>query len=165
MTSIKLMLYDEPGQDQMLIYLLGVRPMDVLSKLPKKLKIRELRLVASGMQEFVYSEDITPKETLKDLLLFFKKHSEYSIDSLSAVLENNVRIDVHDDFETTLILPQKDEFMKAFFKILENYQYDAPHVYESLRNNKNEYLQIQQPDKIREKYATFEEYLKNGSLV
>ncbi len=158
--DIKLMLYDEPHQSKMLFYLLGANPIDVLSVLPENLKIEDLKFVASKAQVYIYPEDVNPKETLKDLLSYFNRTLDYSIDHLAMTLADDIEVSVHDHCEITMILPRKNENTAILLDILEKFGYDAGSLLEHLKNHPNQYFQVRQPDIIEERYLTFEEYLE-----
>jgi len=157
--NIRLMLYNEPDEHTVLFYLLGASPVQVLQCFPKEMKCKELKLVASKSQHYIYDDDIDDKELVTGLLSFFDTNKDYTIDDLTAVFDDGSTIQAHDDSETTMIFPNDDVHKQIFYRIVESQKYDAEKIFAHLCQNKNQYLSFKQPDIQINKFATFDEYL------
>ncbi len=157
--NIKLMLFGESDGNNILFYLLGINTLNALSDLPKTFKFKELNFIASKNQdEYIYPDDVSKKQTINDLINYFKK-SEYIIDDLEAVLDNNIKIFAHDDYEMSITCSNKDSYKALICKILKNHKFNPEIIYQYLIDSKNQYIQVETPDKIINSFATFEEYL------
>lgn len=157
------MLYNEPDKDTFMIYLLGLSPLQVLMFFPKNIKIKELKLVASKSQHYIYPDDIDKKETVEQLISFFNKNYEYTIDDLTAILDDDSQIFAHDDCEITMVLSKEDKNKDILYKLLSAQKYNARQVLNQLAELKNQYVIFKQPDILTNKYSTFEEYLDSIS--
>jgi len=161
--NIRLMLYDEPDKNTCMLYLLGLSPIQILMSFPKNCKIKELKLVASKSQHYIYPDDIKQKDTITQLVKYFNKNNEYTIDDLTAILDDNTQIFAHDDCEMTIIMSKIDKNEKILYNILTNQKYNANSVFERLKELQKQYVIFKQPDILTSQYSTFDEYLNRNN--
>jgi len=157
--NIPMMLYDEKENGNILFLFADLPIMKVLSQLPKSYKIKDLYLMASDYKmEYIYNDDIKNKESVKNLIDFFIKNEQYSIDDMDAILQNDIRISVHDDNEVTFLFPKGFKYNRFINKLLNSLNFNSEKVISSLMKNKSKYLLIDRPNTIIKKYSDFNEY-------
>ncbi len=98
-------------------------------------------------------------ETLAQLIQFFNYNHEYTIDDLTAILDDNTQIFAHDDCETTIIMSKIDKNENTLHNILTEQKFNSNNVLDRLKSLKKQYVSFKQPDILTSKYSTFDEYL------
>jgi hypothetical protein len=162
-TNIPIMLYRKKENGSTIFFFSGLPIMEVLAQMPKIYQITDLKLMASTYQaEYIYNDDLECKQTIADLVHFFTLNSRYSIDDMDAVLENNIKISIHDDTEITFQFPKEYHCTGLLNKLLTNLEYNSSIVLSILVEYENQYLVIEKPDKLLKKYSDFNEYWKDN---
>jgi len=96
--TISLMLYDVREKETTIFYFLGLPIIKTLSEMPKTFRIKDLKLMASNCKlNYIYADDLTKKDTIKDLVEYFSQNTDYSIDDMDAILQNNIEIGINSD--------------------------------------------------------------------
>lgn len=157
------MLFNEKESGNAVFYFLGLPILQTLSELPKSYRLKELKLSASNQRNSVYDKDFNQSNSLKDLIAFFVLNDDYSIDNMDAILQNDIKISVHDDNEITFSFPKQVRYKQLIKKILNDYNYHPDKVLAYLSANKNQYLSIKKPDILEKKYTDFREYWRENS--
>jgi len=157
------MQYNEKENGFLVFYFSGLPVLDTLSEIPKNYEIKNLNFLASDYKlNYLYTSDLRKKDTINDLIRFLKKNSDYSIDDLDAVLQNDIEISVHDDNEITFSFPKTYKYIRIINKILNDFNFNSKNVLSQLKENKNQYLSIIQPDRLIKKYADFQAYCNDN---
>jgi hypothetical protein len=157
--NTSMMLYDERENGNILFFFADLPIIEVLSFLPKSYKIKDLYLMASNYkQEYIFKDDIKNTKSVKNMVDFFTKNDQYSIDDMDATLQNDIEISVHDDNEITFTFPKDYKYNKFINKLLDKFNYNSENVVSALINNKNKYVSIGTPDSILKVYSDFSEY-------
>jgi len=157
--TIPMMFYDEKENGSILFLFADLPIIEILSQLPKSYKFKDLYLMASNYKmEYIYNDDIKHGKSIKKLLDFFINNQQYSIDDMDAVLQNDIRVSVHDDNEITFLFPQAYKYTRFINKLLSKQNYNSEKVISTLVGNKNKYLIIDKPDKLIKKYTDFSDY-------
>ncbi len=159
------MLYNEKENGFLVFYFSGLPILETLSEIPKSYGIKDFKLLASNYQlNYIYPSDLAKKETVSDLINFFKLNPEYTIDNMDAVLQNDIEISIHDDSEITFTFPKTYKYDRIINKLLNDYKFNSKRVLLQLKENKNQYLSITQPDRLIKKYADFQTYCDDTRL-
>ena len=154
-----MMLYDEKENGNVLFFFADLPIMKLLAQVPKSYRIKDLYLMASDYKlDYIFSDDIKNKQSIENLLNFFSTNTQYSIDDMDAVLQNDIKISIHDDNEITFLFPKEYKYKRLIHRLLNCINYNSNNVVSTLIKNKNEYLLIDKPDKLMKKYADFNEY-------
>lgn len=157
--NIPMMFYDEKENGNILFLVADLPIMKVLSQLPKSYKIKDLYLMASNYKmEYIYNDDIKHNKSIKNLLDFFANNQQYSIDDMDAVLQNDIKVSVHDDNEVTFLFPKTYKYTRFINKLLNSLNYNSKSVISTLVKNRNKYLLIDKPDILVKQYSDFNDY-------
>jgi hypothetical protein len=157
--NIPMMLYDEKENGNVLFFFADLPIMKLLSQTPKSYKIKDLYLMASDYKmQYIFSDDIKNKKSIQNLLHFFTTNTQYSIDDMDAVLQNNIKISIHDDNEISFLFPKEYRYGRFINRLLNSLNYNSINVRSTLLKNRNKYLLIKRPDKLIKKYANFDDY-------
>ena len=162
-TTIPLMLYQQKENGETMFSFSDLSILKALSQVPKTYKITNLYLMASNYKfNYIFGKDIKNKQYISNLVVFFKKNKEYSIDDMDAVLDNNIKISVHDDNEIAFSFPKDYKYNNFITNILESFSYNSTNVISTLKKNEDKYLLIAKPDKLVKTYTNFEQYCNNN---
>jgi hypothetical protein len=105
--NTSMILYDERENGNILFFFADLPIMEILSYLPKNYKIKDLYLMASNYKgEYIFNDDIKNTKSVKNMVDFFTKNDQYSIDDMDATLQNDIIVSVHDDNEITFTFPK-----------------------------------------------------------
>ena len=152
------MYYNIKDNGKSIFYFNGFPIIKTLSELPKSYSFKQLKLMASASsQDYVFEDSINGKK-LNDLIYFFNNNDQYSIDDMDAILQNDIRISVHDDNEVTFLFPKGFKYNRFINKLLNSLNFNSEKVISSLMKNKSKYLLIDRPNTIIKKYSDFNEY-------
>lgn len=142
-----------------LFYYLGAPSIEVMSFLPSEWKIESVKLMASNLVDIIYPQNIKGLSTLAGLVDYFEENSDYSLDSLDMILENHVEIHVHDNFEINIRTERYDTLLEIMLLVLNAQGYNATEVIVMLEENEGQFLHVEQPNIVVEKFETFDLYL------
>jgi len=157
--NVPMMFYDEKENGNILFLFADLPIMKILSQLPKSYKIKDLYLMASNYKmEYIYNDDIKHNKSIKNLLDFFANNQQYSIDDMDAVLQNDIKVSVHDDNEVSFLFPKTYKYNKFIYRLLYSLNYNPQSVIPTLIKNRNKYLLIDKPDKLIKQYSDFNDY-------
>ncbi len=159
-TNIPVMFYKEKENGDRLFSFSDFSIIKTLAQIPKSYKIADLYLMASNHKfNYIFDNDIKNKQFISNLVVFFTKNTEYSIDDMNVILHNNIKISVHDDNEITFSFPKSYKYNRFLTKMLNSFDYNSTNVISTLIKNSDKYLLIAKPDRLVKSYNKFDEYL------
>jgi hypothetical protein len=142
-------------------YFAYVRPLSFLNSIDKNRTIKSIQLSASTIDKGYLDEAIAPNwQTMGDLQLFFSQNPIYEFDDLELELNNNLKINGHDDGDVNIEFPKGSEDNKLIADF-----YNAYNIPESIiaiaKNQKGYYLQLENSNTIVATFYTFEAYVES----
>jgi len=154
---IRLMYYSEINNVSPKFYFLGLTIEETLHYFLKS-KILNLDFVAQYKDNCIDNNDLTNTEYINELLTFINQHHQYNFFDFKTTLDSYIQISSHDDDEISIIFPKQFDYYPIIKNILTNHKYNPQTVIRELKENKDFYLKIKQPDIIEKKYQNFTEY-------
>lgn len=154
--------YNEKQNGSVQFFIADCSVNDVFSQIPNKLKITNIKFLASDYRRnYVNEEDLIKENTFNDILMFLQENEDYSIDDMELNLENKLEVSAHDNNDINIIFFKNINYKKIISNIFNKLGLDENIIFPELKKNKNKYLIFEKSGKLVEKFDGFEEYLES----
>ncbi len=136
--------------------------LQVLRELPIDTDIKVTDIFSERHRIFQKTDTIKTAKTVGqflDVVLPLVEHGNFSCKEITIIIDNQIKLDSHDDGEVHLVSSNTHLLQNLISKILTRQHYD-PKLLTDIIGRPNLYHKLERPNRILSSYATFDEVIE-----